>query len=264
MVLPAAYYSILALELVGLIALARARPFRAGDPLGHAIGWIGTGSMVLMHVYSIRRRVRALSRWGALRTWLHLHIFLGLQGALLVTFHSLHLTTVGNISGITIAMTLVVVASGLFGRYLFSLLPKGVSGERLSAVEIEREIDERRTEVAARLEAHGDPRWGDVFAPRGEGNARLRLAQLVREDLRARRAVRELAALVDGKDEAGRALLAAVRRRALLERRLATLGTAERLFRNWTILHKPLTFVLLGAVLLHVFAHYLFAAQFSG
>ncbi len=52
-------------------------------------------------------------------------------------------------------------------------------------------------------------------------------------------------------------------RRALLARRLAMLTGAERLFRNWTVLHKPLTYLLGGAVLLHVIAHYIYAAQYG-
>jgi hypothetical protein len=49
-----------------------------------------------------------------------------------------------------------------------------------------------------------------------------------------------------------------------LARRLAMLTAAERVFRNWTILHKPLTYILAGAVVLHVISHYIYAAQFSG
>lgn len=218
-VLPRAYYAVLFLELVGLLVLSQTVTIRAGDAIGHGIGWAGTVSMCLMHVYSIRRRVRAFSRMGAIRAWLHVHIFLGLQGAMFVTFHSIHLRSLANLSGLTLAITLVVVASGLFGRYLFSKLPKSISGERLSAIEIECELAQLRAEVDQ------SPEQADARSA---------------------------------------ALAAAIRRRDLLELRLTTLARAERLFRNWTLLHKPLTFLLLGAVLLHIYAHYVFAAAFSG
>ena len=67
-VLPWPYYAVLFLETIFLFALYRSREVEAGEPLGHAIGIAGTVSMLVMHVYSIRRRVRALSRWGRLRT----------------------------------------------------------------------------------------------------------------------------------------------------------------------------------------------------
>src|SRR5262245_43480207 len=100
-VLPAVYYVILVGEWLALAALYGRRDFSAHDPVGYAIGWAGTLSMCAMHVYSVRKRVRAFAHWGRLRTWLHVHIFLGLQGALLVTFHSIHLQTLANISGVT-------------------------------------------------------------------------------------------------------------------------------------------------------------------
>ena len=59
-----------------------------------------------------------------------------------MVFHSLHLKTATNIAGITIVLTLIVVGSGIFGRYLFSLIPKNLNGERLGAREIEAELEE--------------------------------------------------------------------------------------------------------------------------
>ena len=55
-----------------------------------------------------------------------------------------------------------------------------------------------------------------------------------------------------------------IRRRSLLSRRLAMLTAAEKTFRNWHVLHKPLTFILLGSVVLHIVAHYIYGSQFSG
>jgi hypothetical protein len=271
-VLPTYYYVALALEAVGLVYFYSTHEVEAGQPLGQAIGWVGTGSMCLMHVYSIRRRVRALSHWGKLSTWLHAHIFLGLQGAMLVCFHSAHLSTVGNISGLTIVCTLIVVASGMFGRYLFSLLPKNLSGQRLTAREIESEL----AELQPLLARSAQPALEAAIAEHKSAVAitgRITFSQLVAEDVRSRRAIAHL-------DQALRSVVRSkaqgegstdlesyadgMRRRALLTRRLAMLTAAERAFRNWHVLHKPLTFILLGTVVLHVVAHYNYAAQFSG
>jgi hypothetical protein len=266
-VLPLPYYVLLAVELVALVALYRVRPTTASDPVGHGIGWAGTASMCIMHVYSLRRRVRALSRWGKLRTWLQFHIFMGLQGAMLVTFHSLHLKTITNLSGLTIAMTGVVVCSGVFGRYLYSLIPKSLSGERLTALEIEAEL----RDLAPLLKRSAQP---DLEAAMAEYerttplDARPSFRQLVEEDMRARRAlghaeqaIRNAIRVNPSSDLELFAL--ALKRRVLLTRRMAMLTGAERLFRNWTILHKPLTYVLGGTLVLHVISHYIYAAQFG-
>jgi hypothetical protein len=266
-VLPTVYYLVLVGEAFALLWLYWTREVTAGGRVGHLIGWAGTGSMCLMHVYSLRRRVRALNRLGRLSTWLHVHIFLGLQGAMLVCFHSAHLQTLTNISGLTIVLTLVVVCSGMFGRYLYSLLPKSVSGERLSARDIEAEM----AELAPLLQRSAQPDLEKAMAEYGQAAplTRLSFRQLLAEDVRARRALGHLeAAIRTARRRAGSSELDefadAMRRRALLARRLAMLTGAERTFRFWHILHKPLTFLLLGAVVLHVVTHYIYAAAFSG
>ena len=271
-VLPTAYYVVLVLEAALLTGYWVTHEISAADPIGHTIGWAGTASMIVMHVYSIRKRVRALSGWGRLSTWLHVHIFLGLQGALLVCFHSAHLSTVANISGMTIVFTLVVVASGSFGRYLFSLLPKSASGHRLSAREIEGELAELEPLLQRSAQPAIEAALKEQTAAQSlTGSASF--SQLVAEDLRSRRALAHLETAIRttvrsrGKGEGATDLedyAAAVRRRALLARRLAAITVAERAFRRWHLFHKPLTFVLAGVVALHVIAHYLYAARFAG
>jgi hypothetical protein len=266
-VLPAPLYALLVVEAVALVVLYHGREIAAGDPIGHAIGWVGTASMLIMHVYSLRRRVRALSHWGKLRSWLQFHIFCGLQGAMLVTFHSLHLKTVGNIAGITIVLTLVVVCSGIFGRYLFSLLPKNLNGERLFARDIERELQE----TAALFSRSAQPAIEAAVAEIEKAqpiDQKASLVELVKEDLRARRTFRHLETAIRGARRSSPSseledFYVLVRRRAILARRLAMLTGAERLFRNWTVLHKPLTYLLAGAVVLHIVAHYVYAAQYG-
>ena len=267
-VLPTIYYAILLIEagaLLGLTLLDKLPPFAS-----YALGWAGTASMLLMHVYSLRKRVRAMFGWGRLSTWLHVHIFLGLQGAMWVCFHSAHLQTLQNISGITIIAVLVVVASGMMGRYLFSLLPKGLSGERLSARQIEQEI----AELEPRFRASAQPAIEAAIAEYAAKRAitgKLGFIDLVREDFRSRRALSHLMAatkqVVRSQKHGGSSELedfaALVKRRADLARRLAFLQGAEQMFRRWHLFHKPLTFLLLGAVVLHVVAHYIYAAQFS-
>lgn len=273
-VLPLPYYLVLGFELVGLIALSRLVPEDSGGQrLSYALGWAGTASMVLMHVYSVRKRVRALWHTGKLSAWLHFHIFMGLQGAMFVTYHSLHLHDAKSIQGANIVMVAIVVASGIFGRYLYAFIPKSLSGERLTAHQIEKELEELKSagpaaptpELQAALASYLD-------APKLTG--RLSIRQLVAEDVRARRAVAELERLLadrktqllltlrsEGEDRQRiEAFVAAARRRALLIRRFTTLSSAERVFRNWTVLHKPLTYALLGATVLHVLAHYMFSS----
>jgi len=268
-VLPTAYAALLVVEALALAWLYATREVRAGGPLGHIVGWIGTGSMVAMHVYSLRRRVRALASWGRLSTWLHVHIFLGLQGALLVTFHSMSLVTLRNLSGATIAVTLIVVASGAIGRWIYAMLPKGAAGERLTARAIEDELAALTRSLTGKLPASVEAVLASSSPP--AITPRSSLFEILRADAAARRGRKRVLAALKAERAACAALgseLAMVKelvaRRASLVGRLALLQGAERLFRRWHLFHKPLTLILLGLVVLHVVGHYIYAGEMTG
>src|SRR5262245_34269139 len=114
-VLPAWAYALLLVEALGLVWLHTAHPEESGgEHYGYVLGWAGLASMLVMQVYSLRRRVRAMAGMGKLRSWLRFHIFLGLQGAMLVTYHSLHLHNLKTVQGANILCVGIVVASGIF------------------------------------------------------------------------------------------------------------------------------------------------------
>src|SRR4051794_7591963 len=94
-VLPWPYVAVLLAEVtvLGTLVALLGRAL----PLTYELGWAGVASMLAMQIYSLRRRVRALRHWGALRTWLDLHIFLGLQGFVFVAYHSVGISVGANL-----------------------------------------------------------------------------------------------------------------------------------------------------------------------
>jgi hypothetical protein len=121
-VLPWPCVAILLAEVVvlgGLAAASRARP-----PLTYEAGWLGAGSMLVMQLYSVRRRLRALRHFGALRSWLDAHVFLGLQGFVLTAYHSIGVSPSASLAAINFALVAIVVTTGVVGRYFYSLLPR--------------------------------------------------------------------------------------------------------------------------------------------
>src|SRR5262245_7471116 len=133
-VLPWPYVTILLVEIFflgGLAAASRTRP-----PMTYEMGWLGCASMLVMQLYSVRRRLRVLRRLGSLRTWLDAHIFLGLQGFVLVTYHSIGASPNASLAALNFAMVATVVAMGLIGRYLYSLLPRARARDVLAYGEL--------------------------------------------------------------------------------------------------------------------------------
>ncbi|HTV25554.1 MAG TPA: hypothetical protein VMG12_42955 [Polyangiaceae bacterium] len=99
--------------------------FRTLSPssnLGHGYGIAGTALILTNLLYLVRRRFARLSL-GSLRAWLDVHAFTGLFGAMLVMFHSAFQVRSG-IAMVTVGALLVVIGTGLLGRYLYSLSPK--------------------------------------------------------------------------------------------------------------------------------------------
>lgn len=110
--------------------------FRAGDKLSVWVGVAGTALMFVAAIYPMFRRVR-LFRWLASNTmWFDFHMMAGWIGPLLIVQHSaLKLDT--WVSAAFWSM-IIVVASGVLGRYLYTQVPVLSSGVELEELDNER------------------------------------------------------------------------------------------------------------------------------
>jgi hypothetical protein len=87
---------------------------RSSGLLGHGLGAIGFGLMLMTEtLYSLRKRSN-LARWGRPANWLRFHIVTGLVGPYLVLLHAAW--RYNGLAGIVMLMTAVVVVSGFTGR----------------------------------------------------------------------------------------------------------------------------------------------------
>lgn len=102
---------------------------RPSSAPGHWVGVTGFGLMLMTEtLYSLRKRSRQ-ARWGRTSHWLSFHIFTGITGPYLVLLH-----TAGNLrglAGIVTALTVIIVASGFIGRYLYTAIPRSPTGAEL-------------------------------------------------------------------------------------------------------------------------------------
>ncbi len=113
---------------------------RPSGTVGHVLGVVGTVMMLLIFVYSFRKRSKLLQKIGTQPQWLKVHIFLGFAGPILVTFH-----TSGKLQGI-VAIAFysmwAMVISGIVGRYLYAKIPRTISGSQMTLEEMEAELRE--------------------------------------------------------------------------------------------------------------------------
>jgi hypothetical protein len=138
-----AWELILALLTIGAITIGYLNLAQAGIPqpgslVGHALGFVGFLMMLSTEIlYSLRKRLPRFTR-GRMSTWLQWHIFTGLVGPYLVLLHSAW--KFNGLAGILTLATLVVVVSGLVGRYIYTAIPRSLDGVELSASELEQQI----------------------------------------------------------------------------------------------------------------------------
>lgn len=238
--LPKLYALILLLETIVLGAIYVISPPDPSDPLSVWLGTLGLASMVIMLVYSFARRLKFLRDIARLSYWLHLHIFLGLQGFVFVCFHSVPMVTgrfyLLNPGVLNFLAVCVVIASGFFGRWLFAQVPKTLGGRHMEAKEVEAELKSMNATLPASVTAL----WEGIPATKS-------ILDMVKADSDRRMAHRKLAKL-DLEPE----VFTLASRRLALERHKAALAVTQRVFRYWILLHRPIAAILYVLSALHL------------
>lgn len=114
--------------------------------VGHGYGIFGSLFLVIgVATYSIRKRSRWMQNRGKLRYWLHFHIFLCTAGPALVLWH----TTLkfNGIVAVAFWSMVIVVTSGILGRYVYKRIPKTEEGDFRNVKFIETEHSKLRDQI---------------------------------------------------------------------------------------------------------------------
>jgi hypothetical protein len=89
---------------------------------GNVVYYMGlTGGLLLLFtlLYALRKRAKIFKNFGKLSTWYYIHLTSGVIGPILIIFHSSFKLKAMNSTVAMIAM-LCVIASGIFGRYIYT------------------------------------------------------------------------------------------------------------------------------------------------
>lgn len=226
--------------------------------LGHPLGMLGTAMLLGILVYSLRKHLRFLQRVGTLRQWLSAHIFFGLMGPLLVTFHTGF--KVEGLVAIAYWSMIVAMSSGIFGRYIYIQIPRTASGDRASLAALQEE--QAQLEVQLRQQLVGEPQLYDqlqallLTGREGELQGWAALAQVVRQDLGRPLIRRRLVRMLKGhghlRPEAIGQVARLAQRKAILARRLVTTEAMDKAFHYWHVFHRPFAWIMLVIVAVHV------------
>lgn len=230
----------------------------ASDFFGHVIGILGFILMLMTEtLYSLRKRSRS-ARWGRMSAWLDFHIFTGLVGPYMVLLHSSW--KFNGLAGVTMLLTVIVVASGFIGRYIYTAVPRTVDGVEVDAAELERQIavldselkrwtsaqqDAATRSLVENLAAISHGGGGTISTVLGrtlsEWNYRLQWwLQKNRLDEKSRSQAESLEKLL--------------RKRRQMMIQVASLAMTRRLMALWHAVHIPIGMALFSAAFIHIIA----------
>jgi hypothetical protein len=240
--------------------------------VGYWLGIVGSLILLLLFTYPLRKRVRFLHQIGTVATWFRMHMVLGIIGPTLVVLHSNF--SLGSLnSRLALFSMLIVVASGIIGRYLYARVHKGLYGQHMQLREILADIgtlhrtlqthvahiSELPPAVARLVPAALDStsfaqqlKGAALTGPKANAARRAILKDLqraswqdpvTRRDLTGQEKRDEIARI----DKNLRLLVAEVRK-------ADRLALYERLFGIWHHLHTPLFALLAITVVMHIIA----------
>lgn len=232
--------------------------------LGHGFGIIGSLMMILgVSVYMIRKRSRRLFNFGYLKHWLELHIFLCTVGPVLVLYHTAF--KFGGIVSVSFWSMVLVVMSGVVGRFIYIQIPRTIQGRELDITELMK----LRNEMSERLSSEiiFDKSLMDEFSiltsPERYKDFNLlnSITFFIKDAIRIRKFKRRL---IYHLKKAGiskfrfKELKRLVEAEIILTRRIGLLRTMQKFFRYWHIAHLPFAIIMFIIMIVHIIVTIIF------
>ncbi len=246
---------------------------KPGGVWGHGLGVVGSSMILLLFLYSARKRHLFGLRFGKIKYWLNIHIFFGIMGPVLINLHTSF--KFGGIVAISYHSMMAVMVSGILGRYLYVQIPRTLSGDELTIREIEdknnlmnRMLKEKyllSEKFVNRIQAISGISPGDrpkgLFAIwaiiKNDFSRFFRIRTLKRDIRRAK---------VNLPRREIHKLISVVKQKSLLMRKMTFLSTIQPMLHYWHVIHKPFAYVMIIIMFVHIAIAILFGYRwiFSG
>ncbi len=235
--------------------------YRPAGLVGLATGFLGTGLMFVLLLYSVRKWLPLTGFMGAPPWWMRFHMVCGVLGPLFIVLHEGFKLPTG-IVGMGFWLMIFVSLSGLFGRYLFGYIPTTAAGRRESYLAQAQAMQELAAQLVTETREEGAAQVQEALTL---ARARLvepkNLGELALMDVEVRRRVEVIRALLW---RAG--LPPRSRRRAMhtltiqlhTQRGIAGLAMAQRYSKYWQLFHQPLAMAMYVIIAQHVLLALLF------
>ena len=226
--------------------------------LGHGLGIIGTLMMIVgVSVYMIRKRYRRFFNIGYLKHWLEFHIFLFSVGPVLVLYHTAF--KFGGIVSVSFWSMVLVVLSGVVGRFIYLQIPRTIHGQEISINELNSIKEKLAIKIRSVLSEDSSTlsEFEKISSADRYKSFKLLTAAgfFVRDYFDIKRVMKLLRMRIKllgiGKSEKDE-LIRAARSEIVIARRIALLRTFQKLFQWWHIFHLPFAITMFVIMVIHV------------
>ena len=244
----AAYYFILFL-LEGLdfyltpYQLRPRRPeyikLKPGGFYSHGLGVLGTAMMLILFLYSARKRFKFLQKFGNLSYFLDIHIFLGIFGPLFIVLHSTF--KLNGIVSVSFWSMVAVALSGVWGRFLYLQIPRNKQGIELTRKEIESMQNEFLVKLTADFDLENESvgKLKEIIsASVHKRNMKNSINQFAHENRLPQKKMTELYTLA--------------KKYAKLKRQADLMDVFQKYFHYWHVFHKPFAYLMIIIMVVHV------------
>ena len=226
--------------------------------LGHGLGIVGTLMMIVgVGVYMIRKRYRKFFNIGYLKHWLEFHIFLCSVGPVLVLYHTAF--KFGGIVSVSFWSMVLVVLSGVVGRFIYLQIPRTIQGHEISINDLNSIKEKLAIKVRSVMSEDSSTLLEFERVSSADRYKSFRLITavgfFVRDFFDIKRVMRLLKMRIKllgiGKLERDE-LLKAAKSEIIIARRIALLRTSQKLFHWWHIFHLPFAIAMFVIMVIHV------------
>jgi len=240
--------------------------------IGYWLGITGGSMMLVLLLYSARKRVSWLRWRGGIPAWFEFHMVLGVVGPLLILFHSNFSLGATN-SNVALICMLLVASSGVVGRYIYTRLHAHMDGNEDTLEQLKAIGGRLRTQTTSiaflpgLLDAIDEVERQYVEPPKGSiarffhlfsGPYRMARARwALRREIRhavSKALMRDSPLIAKHAHRIAEVARRYADRRIEAGRRTSEYKMYARLFSFWHVLHIPLFFMLLIAGVVHVIA----------
>lgn len=230
--------------------------FKPSGLLGHGLGIVGSLLIVIgVFSYMARKRYRFLSRFGRLKYWLEFHIFLCVLGPIMILFHTAF--KFGGIVSISFWSMVVVVASGVIGRYIYLQIPRTMEGRELSLNEVRQMKDNVNVTIKNRYKL--DDKSYSAILKYTQSNALYRhgniVVRMIRRSFMDFKRINGLKRTLR-KNRLSRTgisgIIRLLKQEISLNNKLQRLQSMQQLFKYWHIVHLPFALIMLVIMIIHV------------